>query len=254
MDVETPPAPAPASRRSSGCLKLLFATLLLSLVAGGLLLWKLADMAREGVSWLALLPEKMTSTIVTESFRQSVTEIASTNGAVLEVATLQTDETVTKHDSRGLFNDSIPLGTTVSEIRTPVFYRYHILLSDEWRIEINDGHAIVHSPAIRPSQPPSIRTEGMEKKSTAGWLRFNAAENLASLESGLTTTLEKRAGSTKNLNLVREKARLSVAGFVREWLLKDERGRAAQLKSLTIHFPDEAVPAATTLNFDDPAP
>lgn len=250
---DTPAAPAPP-RRSPGCLRAFLILIVLLLLGGGFALWLLAGMARDGFQWLALLPEKMTSNLVTESLRQSVTEIASTGGDVLEVATLQTDETVTKTDSLGLFRDTIPLGTTVSEIRAPVLYRYHIRLSGEWRVDIRDGHALVHAPALQPSQPPAIRTAGMEKKSTAGWLRFNAAENLASLERGLTATLETRAASPKNLDLIREKARHSVAAFVRAWLLKDPLGRATPLKSLTVQFPDEQTPPVITLDLADPAP
>lgn len=242
----TPTAPA-TPRRRSGCGRGILILAGVILVGVGGVVWLLSSLAREGFHWLAVLPEKMTSSLVTERLRQSVTEIASNGGDVLEVATLQTDETVTKTDSLSLFHDTIPLGTTLSEIRAPVVYRYHILLSGDWSVEIHDGHALVHAPALRPSQPPSIRTEGIEKKSTAGWLRFNAAENLAALERGLTATLEKRAASAKNLDLVREKARHSVAAFVRSWLLKDPLGRATPLKSLTIQFPDEAAPAAATL-------
>lgn len=251
---DTPAATAPPRRRH-GCARVLLSLAVLTMLGAGLAFWLFTSLAREGFQWLAVLPERVTSSLVTESLRQSVTEIASTSGDVLEVATLQTDETVTKSDSLGLFRDTIPLGTTVSEIRAPVIYRYHIRLSGEWRVEIHDGHALVHAPALHPSQPPSIRTEGMEKKSTAGWLRFNAAENLASLERGLTAALEARASSPKNLDLIREKARHSVAAFVRAWLLKDPLGRAAPLKSLTILFPDEKVedvPASAMLDLDKP--
>lgn len=234
----------------SGCGRGLLILAALLLLGGAAALWWVSHLAREGFHWLAVLPEKMTSSLVTESLRQSVTRIASTGGDVLEVATLETDETVSKTDSLGLFNDVIPLGTTVSEIRAPVIYRYHIRLSGDWSVEIHDGHALVHAPELQPSQPPSIRTEGMEKRSTAGWLRFNAAENLASLERGLTATLEKRAASAKNLDLVREQARQSVAAFVRNWLLKDPLGRAAPLKSLSVQFPGEATPPAATLQLE----
>ena len=154
---------------------------------------------------------------------------------------MQTDETITKYDMKTLFQDAVYLGTTVSEIRTPVFYRYHIRLSDAWDIQVQDGACIVHAPALRPSLPPAIRTEGLEKKSEAGWLRFNAAENLAALEKELTGTLEKRAGNPAHLNLVREKARESLAQFAQKWLMPEQQS-AAPLRSITVIFPDETEP------------
>jgi hypothetical protein len=74
-----------------------------------------------------------------------------------------------------------------------VVYRFHLKLSEDWTLRVEDGRCVVIAPAIRPSLPPAIRTETMEKKSEAGWLRFNAAENLAELEKGLTQLVERRA-------------------------------------------------------------
>jgi hypothetical protein len=79
----------------------------------------------------------------------------------------------------------------------------------------------------------------MEKKSEAGWLRFNAAENLAALEKELTPTLEKRAGNKAHLDLVREAARKSVAEFVKAWLLKEGKPNQEEVRSITVIFPDE---------------
>lgn len=210
----------------------------LTLVGGT---WLFYDSIQQGVSWLRDLPNRLMEQRISDSFRQSVTQVISTHGDILEVATLQTDETITKYDMKTLFQDAVYLGTTVSEIRTPVFYRYHIRLSDPWDIRLQDGACIVHVPALRPSQPPAIRTEGMEKKSEAGWLRFNAAENLAALEKELTGTLEKRAGNPAHLDLVREKARESIAQFAQKWLMPEPQS-AAPLRSITVIFPDEKEP------------
>ncbi len=233
------PDPAPAPRRGPGCFTLLALTFLVVLIIGGGVMWKMVD-AGFGLKWLAEHFQKQT---ITESFRENVRRIASTQGDVLELATLDTEETVTKYDTKTLFNDAVYLGTTVAEIRAMVVYRYHLKLSDEWKITVENGRCLVVAPAIRPSLPPAIRTETMEKKSESGWLRFNAAENMAELEKGLTSILERRAAVPGKIKHVREASRLSVAKFVQHWVLKDQKAHEqGRIREIVVIFPDE--PAA----------
>lgn len=235
----------PDTRRRSGCARLLGIVFLFLFVGGGFIVWKFADIVREGMTWLSA---NMVTQDINETFRQSVTRIISTDGDILEIATMETDETVTKYDMKSLFNQTVYLGTTVSEIRAPVVYRYHIKLSDPWQLRVQNGHCIVHAPEIRPSQPPAIRTEGMEKKSEAGWFRFNAAESLAALEKNLTPTLEKRAGNRSHINLVRESSRKSVAEFVKKWLLQRQLPPSeGPVTTVTVLFPDEIKPGPEPL-------
>ncbi|MDI1310945.1 hypothetical protein [Prosthecobacter sp.] len=235
---EPDPAPASAPRRGPGCFTLLALTFLAVVVIGGLLAWKVVD-AGFGLKWLAEHFQKQT---ITESFRENVKRIASTHGDVLELATMETEETVTKYDTKTWFNDAVYLGTTVAEIRAMVVYRYHLKLSDEWKLSVENGRCVVIAPAIRPSLPPAIRTETVEKKSEAGWLRFNAAENMAALEKGLTSILENRAGVPGKIKHVREASRLSVAKFVQHWVLKEQKEQEAGIREIVVIFPDE--PAA----------
>lgn len=233
---ELNPAPAPAPRRGPGCFATLALTFLAAVIVGGLVAWKMVD-AGFGMKWLAEHFQKQT---ITESFLENVRRIASTQGDVLELATLDTEETVTKYDTKTLFNDAIYLGTTVAEIRAIVVYRYHLKLSDDWKLVVENGRCVVIAPGIRPSLPPAIRTETMEKKSEAGWLRFNAAENMAELEKGLTSILEGRAAVPGKIKHVREASRLSVAKFVQHWVLKDHKQQ--EIREIVVIFPDE--PAA----------
>ena len=241
---EASPPPHPAEESRSGCLRFLTTLAVVAFLTLVGAAWLFYDSIQQGVRWLSDLPSRLVEQRISDSFRQSVTQIISTQGDILEVATMQTDETITKYDMKTLFQDAVYLGTTVSEIRTPVFYRYHIRLSDAWDIQVQDGACIVHAPALRPSLPPAIRTDGLEKKSEAGWLRFNAAENLAALEKELTGTLEKRAGNPAHLNLVREKARESLAQFAQKWLMPAPQAPASPLRSITVIFPDETEPEA----------
>ena len=229
-------APESAPRRGPGCFATLALTFLAVVILGGIMMWKMVD-AGFGLKWLAEHFQKQT---VTESFRENVRRIASTQGDVLELATLDTEETVTKYDTKTWFNDAVYLGTTMAEIRAMVVYRYHLKLSGEWRLTVENGRCMVIAPAIRPSLPPAIRTETMEKKSEAGWLRFNAAENMAALEKGLTSMLEKRAAVPGKIKHVREASRLSVAKFVQHWVLKEQKQHEqGGIREIVVIFPDE---------------
>ena len=231
-------ASAPAPRRGPGCFTTLALTLLVLGIVGGIVAWKLVD-AGFGMKWLAEHFQKKT---ITESFHENVRRIASTQGDVLELATLDSEETVTKFDTKTLFNDAIYLGTSMAEIRAMVVYRYHLKLSDAWNITVENGRCVVVAPAIRPSLPPAVRSETMEKKSESGWMRFNAAENMTALEKGLTSMLERRAAAPGKIQHVREASRLSVAKFVQHWVLKAHKEHEVVIREIVVLFSDE--PAA----------
>lgn len=229
---------SPAPRRRSGCFTFLFLTFLAVLIIGGIVAWKVVDTGF-GLKWIA---EHFQQRTISESFQENVKRIASTNGDVLELATLDMEEAITRFDTKTLF-DAIYLGTTESEIRAMVVYRYHLKLSDHWKLNVENGRCVVIAPAIRPSLPPAIRTDSMEKKSAAGWMRFNAAQNLVDLEKEMTGILERRAGAPSKIRHVREAARQSVAQFVRLWILKEQKDRPdGKIQDLVVIFPDE--PAA----------
>jgi len=240
--VSTPASASGAAR--SGCWRWFIAAALLLLLVIGILGFFFLGTLKGIMSWASDLPTRMVKSDIETRFTESITRIISTNGDILEVATLETNETVTRFDMKSLFNGWVYLGTTVSEIRTPVVYRYHIKLSEGWQLHVHEGQCFVRAPALRPSQPPAVRTDGMEKKSDAGWLRFNADDNLATLEKELTPTLEKRAGNKAHLDNIREAARKSVAEFVKKWLLESARNDdgTSEIRSITVIFPDDAQP------------
>lgn len=256
------PSPASASKRP-GCLLTAALTGLAALLILGIVAWKFLassfDLAKHGASLLAGLPEKFQSQHITQTFRESLVKVTPTQGDILEVATVESDETITKYDMKTAFNDIVYLGTTVSEIKVPAVYRYHIRLSDDWKLRSHGNVVTVLAPVIRPSLPPAIRTERMEKKSASGWLRFNADENLAALERNLTPTLEQRAGSPGKIKLVREACRKSVAEFVRNWLLREQQWKRDGFTAIVVVFADEPeakdfenLPAAqATVTLDD---
>ena len=240
--MESPDTSAPSSKRN-GCLLALGLAMLALLAAAVMLGWKLLDassgFATRGISFLEGLPGKFQSQHITQTFREALTRIDSTHGEILELAVLESDETISKYDMKTMFNDIVYLGTTVSEIRVPAVYRYHLNLSDVWKLDTEGNVVTVIAPVIRPSLPPAIRTERMDKKSESGWLRFNKEENLAALEKTLTPTLERRAGSPGRVKQVREACRKSVAEFVKDWLLKEQQWKQDGLAAIVVIFADE---------------
>lgn len=240
--MDTPPT-KPSTPKKPGCLAVVGAVTVVALIVTGVIGWKFLDessgLARRGMALLEGLPLKFQSQHITETFRESVTHIEPTHGDVLELATLEADEMIAKYDMKTLFNDTLYLGTTVSEIRVPAVYRYHLKLSDDWKLHANGNVITVVAPVIRPTLPPAIRTERMEKKSESGWLRFNKDANLASLEKTLTPTLERRAGSPGKIKQVREPCRKSVAEFVKRWLLKEQQWKPDSFAAIVVVFADE---------------
>jgi hypothetical protein len=176
---------------------------------------------------------------ITTTFVSAIPSLVPDGGTLLELAAFEATETVSRTDDRRVFFDMVPLGATISEIRVPVTYRYHLRLDEEWRLEVADGVCVVHAPAIRPTQPPAIHTDRMEKRSESGWLRFDEDEQMEALERSLTPTLVERADDPDHLELVRERCRRRVADFVRSWLLLEEQWGQGRFTSVIVVFADE---------------
>ncbi len=176
---------------------------------------------------------------ITTTFVSAIPRIAPDSGAKLELVAVEGVETFTRSSDRRVFFDMLPLGATVSEIRVPVTYRYHLRLDDPWRIEVEDHACIVRAPAIRATLPPAIHTDGLEKRSSSDWLRFDDDEQMAALERSLTERLGRRAADPDSIDLVRETCRREAAEFVRNWLLAENHWRDDRFRSVTVIFADE---------------
>lgn len=198
-----------------------------------------ADAVRELGEGATGIAAAFRSGTITTTFIAAVPRLAPDSGAKLEVASFEAVETLRSSDELRIAWDLIPLGTTVSEIRVPVTYRYHLRLDDPWLLEVDGQSCLVRAPVIRPSQPPAIHTDGLERRSESGWLRFNAAEHMAELERGLTAALAARAADAATIDMVRERCRIEVAEFVRSWLLLEDHWREDRFRSVTVVFADE---------------
>lgn len=188
-----------------------------------------------------------TSTTITETFTAAIPKLG-TEGMLLEVAQLEATETFERRDERWAFFDLVPLGMTISEIRVPVIYRYHLRLEDRWTLDLREGICLVQAPTIRPTQPPAIHTDGMEKRIEGSWLRFDEAEVMEDLEQSLSFRLSARAGSPERLDLVRETCRTRVAEFVRSWLLAEEQWGQGRIVTVEVVFVDEDARDLATLD------
>ncbi len=177
---------------------------------------------------------------ITTTFRESIPEISSTKGDILELAKVRCDETFKRTDEKWAGWGWVYLGTTVAEIRVPVTFRYHIRLSNPWRLAARDQVCFVLAPAIRPTLPPAIHTDEMERNAESGWARFDKNDQLDTLERSMTPTLSQRAGDAAHLRLAREACRQSVADFVRKWLLREGQWRSDRFTTIIVVFPDEA--------------
>jgi hypothetical protein len=175
---------------------------------------------------------------ITTTFSEDIPTIVSTHGDVLELATLSSTETFRREDSTLYAWGFLPASTTTAEIRVPVTYRYHLRLSDPWRLAVRDNICVVLAPQFQPSLPPAIDTGRMEKRAESGWARFDKTAMLDALEKEITRHLTRRANDSKHLDLVREQCRRSTAEFVKTWLT----GRMQwpqKINAIIVVFPDE---------------
>jgi hypothetical protein len=176
---------------------------------------------------------------ITNTFISAIPSFSPDSGAKLELASFEAVEILRSADELRVAWDLIPLGTTVTEIRVPVIYRYHLRFDEPWLLEVEGQACVVNAPSIRPTLPPAIDTGRMERYSERGWLRFNEEEQMEELERSITAALSERAGDSRHLEMVRERCRLEVAEFVRSWLLLEDHWREDRFRSVTVIFADE---------------
>jgi hypothetical protein len=214
--------------------RLLPAILLVAAAASLAAAWIVAERLR-------LWPASFFSSQVDRSVRAvGIPVVMRTPGGLLEVATVTADEHFTRRDVMRVWG--VSLGETVSEVRVPVTYRFHIELAREWVVTLDGTRAIVSAPELEPSLPVAFDTGAMRRTTKNGWARFNKDENLAAAERAITTELEGRAGSPRYLALVREDARRTIVEFVSRWLLTEPRWKSAPGHAVVVLFPGERVP------------
>lgn len=176
---------------------------------------------------------------ITRTFEESLPTLSSEPGGRLELAAMTMTESLSESNNLTTAWGKLNLGSTVTEIKVPATFRYYLRLHDQWKLDATTNICIVHAPRIHPTLPPAIDTSRMEKKSSTGWGRFNANEQMDQLEKDITPTLSQYAGDERHLGLVREECRKTVAQFVRDWLLKEQQWRDDGFTTIKVVFPDE---------------
>ena len=157
-----------------------------------------------------------------------------TNGGNLEVATLTVTESFSKVAPSNNIGP-INTGTTYSEVKCKIVYRYFIKLDKIWKIYYSNNEYNVVAENINPSLPVAIDTSSMLMYTSSGWLRWNKHDNLQQLISSITPMIDERAKSEQYKQLVRESARKTVSDFVKRWLIKEKHSMA----NVIVKFKDE---------------
>ena len=197
--------------------------------------------AADIVDSLSVAAEKFRRGTITETFTASIPEFDSDRGGLLELAKVTATETFKSQDELKYdFNwFELSAGTTTTEIRVPVTYRYHLRMRDPWRLDVVNGVCMVYAPEIRPSQPPALHTDKMEKSSDEGWARFNVSEQMDDLEKAITPTIRNYASDDRRIASVRENCRKTVEEFVESWLLREGQLSEGRLRVVKVYFPGE---------------
>ena len=210
-------------------------------------MWTVRTAAETAVDSLSGIADRFRTGRITNTFLASIPELTSTGSGNLEVATASARETFTRSDERRILWDWVSLGQTVTEIRADVTYRYYVSFNDPWEIDTSDQTCIVKAPPLRPSLPPAVHTDTIEKRTERGWLRFDADQQMAELEKAITPTLVQYASDPRHLTLVRETARKTVAEFVRRWLLNEDHWRSDRFREIKVVFADEEISDLTSI-------
>ena len=181
---------------------------------------------------------------ITETFRQDLQEINDTGQGNLEVSIMKSTEHFRRSSSETIFWDLLDLGTTTTEIRVPATYRYHVKLSDEWKLDTEGQTVFVIAPALRPSLPVAFDTGGTYKSIDEGWARFNGYQQMAGLERNISFILNRNADHNKKL--VREQSRKTIERFVKHWLKRNDQWSKDGFTNVEVVFADESKPKLQT--------
>jgi len=165
--------------------------------------------------------------------------VRGNEGNILEIATATSTESFASRTYYTAFGKEIPGSDVVSKITVPATYRYHINLNSNWEIVARDQRMYVVAPIIEPSLPVAIDTARMKKEVEGSWLRVDERADLEALQSTLTTELALRSADPATIDQISDEARLSVAKFVKAWLLSQDHWRGDGFNEIIILFDNE---------------
>ncbi len=240
--------PRPARPRGAGLGRWMFLLALL-LVAAALTVYftflrqveRTVETAKETIETVARTATTLfDATKVVSTFHEwRELTVASGTGSQLEIATAEAAERFVRTTNYQVKGWKLPLSTNVSEISVPATYRFHIDLNDEWQLIPEGARLLVRAPRVRPTLPVAFDTAKVEKKTSAGWARWDSDADLAELEKGITGELGVRAGRPETLARIEDEGRLAVARFVRTWLLSQDAWGDGRIEEIAVVFEGE---------------
>ena len=206
------------------------------LLLTGYFVWK----SEQAMALMGSLITRNPAETVTTTVGETI--VMHTAGGTLEVARIKAYESLRRTDpglkmAWGL----IDTGTTVSEIDVAALFRYHIDMAKEWPVRCARGTCVVRAGRIQPTLPPAIYSDETRKRTESGWARFNKNENLAALEKSMTSELEKRATTERNMLAATEAGRRTVAEFVKTWMLNAKLKQGEPVPKVVVLFPGETM-------------
>ena len=221
----------------SGCFKAVLIGFVILVLGGLAAVFVAGDVAK---SFWDKVPTGFLTGVTKVNASNVLIDIGRSHGDVLEVASpLKTMELFSKADSRFAAWGKVYLGTSVTEIKVPASYRFHIKLSEMKGVRVDEQNKIfiVKVPVIHPSLPVAFDTTGVEKRSEDGWFRFDGAQQLAAMEKNITPDLEKRA--TQHLPAIREHARGDIEEFVQKWIVDTRPEYKDKISTVKVIFEGE---------------
>jgi hypothetical protein len=165
--------------------------------------------------------------------------VQSGTGSQLEIATAEATESFSRTTNYEVLGKKLPLSTNISEITVPATYRFHIDLNDEWNLTPDGKRLLVRAPRVRPTLPVAFDTAKVGKKTSNGWVRWDADDDLSELERGITAQLAERAANPETIAKIEDEGRLAVARFVRTWLLSREAWGEGRFEEIVVIFEGE---------------
>lgn len=167
--------------------------------------------------------------------------VMRTNGGLLEVSTITSPEHFEATTNHEIFG--VPVGSTITTLRVPATYRYHIELAPEWKILLRDKTFVVVAPAVKASLPVAIDTARLEAQSFGVWSLFTGQTQIDQLQRSITKALADKANSGPYIQMQRESARATVKEFVAKWLITQEQWKSAATYPIKVFFADEPIQA-----------
>ena len=163
--------------------------------------------------------------------------VMRTPGGLLEVSTITAEErfdSTTSHTILGA-----PVGQTITQIKVPAIYRYHIPLSKDWNFRFTGDALIVIAPPVKPSLPVAIDTSKLQSFSSGLWSPITGSIAVTSLQKSITATLGAKAETPQLILLQRDSARKTVAEFVQKWVVEQPRWKKTKAPAVFVFFADE---------------